>query len=165
DGATNPINLLSTALPFSDLSFTATTQSDLRYIDLFTPHPLWGDIAFTEEGYGTVGIAGAGEYGQKTVVFSYALAELTDGAEPNTRAKLLHDILIWFMDSPLVELQSLLPILQLSWQSIPLARAYRIYHSDQPLGDWDVLIDNHPGTSLEINPLEQRKFYRVQAIP
>jgi hypothetical protein len=165
DGLPNPLSLLTAALPFSDLEFTGTSQTKQDYIDLFTPHPLWGHTAFTEEGYGTVGIAGAGEHGQKTLVFSYALAELTDGAEPNTRANLLRDILIWFMDSPVAELQSSLSVLQLSWQPIPLARSYRIYHSDQPLGAWDILIDNHPNSSLEISPLAQRQFYRVQALP
>ena len=165
DGLPNPLSLLTAALPFSDLEFTGTSQTKQDYIDLFTPHPLWGHTAFTEEGYGTVGIAGAGEHGQKTLVFSYALAELTDGAESNTRANLLRDILIWFMDSPVAELQSSLSVLQLSWQPIPLARSYRIYHSDQPLGDWEILIESHSSTSLEINPLAQKQFYRVQALP
>lgn len=165
DGTTNPITLLSGALPFSDLEFTSTNQDNVDYIDLFTPHPQWGHIALTEDGYGTVGIAGAGEHGQKSVVFSYALAELVDAAEPNTRENLLQDILIWFMDVPQVDLQSSPPMLELSWQPIPLARSYRIYHSDEPLGDWDILIDNHPDSFLQIDPLLQREFYRVQALP
>ncbi len=165
DGYTNPINLLGGALPFSDLVFSASNQQNVTYIDLFDPHPLWGHIAFTEESYGTVGIASAGEYGQKSMVFSYALAELQDSAEPNTRANLLQDILIWFMDAPQVQLYALPPGLELSWQPIPLARAYRIFHSDQPLGDWEILIDNHPDNSLQIDPLLQREFYRVQALP
>lgn len=164
DGGTGGFNTLNAALPFSDLEFTGTQQTETNYIDLFTPHPTWGYPAISQQSYGTVGIAGAGEYGQKSLVFSYALAELTDlGA--NTRAQLLQDILIWFMDEPQLNIELSDSAVLLTWQPMVLARSYRIYHSDQPLGAWEILIDNHPHTFLEIEPVAQKQFYRVQAIP
>jgi len=77
-----------------NLIYTGSTQTPNWYIDKMTPNNN-GTAAFEEEGYGTVAVQGAGEYGQKTFCFSYALAKLIDGDE-GTREELLTSIAEYF---------------------------------------------------------------------
>ncbi len=77
---TNPVSLL-TGLSNSicqDLEFNGSTQNLNWFINEMTPGEN-GIAAFEEDNYGTVAIQGEGEYGQKTFIFSYAVAHLVDG--------------------------------------------------------------------------------------
>lgn len=165
DGTTNPINLLSGNLPFSELSFSATSQSNVDYIDLFVPHPQYGYSALSEDGYGIVGIAAHGQYSQKSVVFSYALAELIDAAEPNTRQNLLHDIIVWFIEPPQADMQISPAGLELIWTADPLARSYRIFHSEHPEDGFTLLADDLNASCYSIDPEQHHRFYKIQALP
>jgi serine protease len=165
DGTTNAIDLLSAQLPFSELEFSSTNQTNLDYIDLFSPHLQYGYSALLEDGYGIVGIAGQGDYGQKSIVFSYALAELADAAEPNTRANLLRDIVVWFIEPPVLEIQSSLDELKLLWEPDPLARSYRVLHSPDPGAEFELLADELQDPLYVIDPIEQQGFFKLQAMP
>ncbi len=55
-----------------------------------------GREAFTESDYGTVAVQQNVPNGRRTFCFSYSLADLNDGAIPNTRGELLHRILNFF---------------------------------------------------------------------
>lgn len=76
------------------MSFTASTQVNNYYIDLFTPSA--GLTAFVESGYGNVAVQNTGAFGQQTFCFSYALANLSDGASPSTRDELTAAIVNFF---------------------------------------------------------------------
>jgi hypothetical protein len=98
DGLTNNIDALAgvSGTPTSGISFSATAQTKVDYIDTFTVATGNAKVAFTESGYGDVGIVSAGAYDQRSFVFSYALRELTDAAFPNTRANLIARIMEFF---------------------------------------------------------------------
>jgi hypothetical protein len=64
------------------------------FINQFTPNA-FGTAAFEEDGYGTVAVQGEGEYGQKTFLFSYALAHLADGSQ-GTKEELMSRIMEFF---------------------------------------------------------------------
>jgi serine protease len=75
----NSINLLN-GLPGSvaeGLSFSGSSQFPNYYIDIMTPDSN-GMAIFEEEDYGIVAVQGEGEYGQRTICFSYAIAHLND---------------------------------------------------------------------------------------
>lgn len=99
DGGTNVINDLrgqSSALT-AGMRFTSSTQVNNHWIDRYTVST--GTLAFREVGYGRVAVQNVGSYSQKTFCFSYALAELTDGASPSTKDSLLSAI-VNFFDPP-----------------------------------------------------------------
>jgi hypothetical protein len=94
---TNTINLL-TGLDGSlchDLVFSSSTQSLNWFINTMTTNEN-GIAAFEEEEYGIVAVQNEGEYGQRTFVFSYALAHLVDN-ENSTREELLQRIYDFLM--------------------------------------------------------------------
>ncbi|GAG22357.1 unnamed protein product, partial [marine sediment metagenome] len=66
--------------------------------DRYTPGT--GTAAFIESNYDTVAVQNTGSYGQRTFVFSYALAGLVDGDSPSTRSDLLAAILDFFLEEP-----------------------------------------------------------------
>ena len=75
----NSINLLN-GLPASvaeGLSFSGSSQSPNYYIDIMIPDSN-GMAMFEEEDHGIVAVQGEGEYGQRTICFSYAIAHLND---------------------------------------------------------------------------------------
>nr|NQU92672.1 S8 family serine peptidase [Bacteroidota bacterium] len=82
-----------------DLVFTASTQNLNWFIYVMVPNE-YGIAAFDEDEYGTVAVQGEGEYGQKTFVFSYALAKLVDGDSPNVRDTLMARIVDFFELEP-----------------------------------------------------------------
>jgi len=98
DGVNNPINALTgvSNTPVAGLSFAASAQTNVDYIDTFTPAETYARAAFNESDYGCVAVAGAGAMQQRTFVFSYALRELTDGVFPHTRANLIERIMEFF---------------------------------------------------------------------
>jgi hypothetical protein len=80
-GIQNEIDTLS-GLPGSvaeGLVFTESSQSPSYYIDIMPPDSN-GIAMFEENDYGIVAVQGEGEYGQKTVCFSYSIAHLEDSA-------------------------------------------------------------------------------------
>jgi len=94
DGTTNPIDSLDghpDALT-EGMQFTATDQSPVDWIDIFTPST--GAEAFSESDYGVVAIQNRGRYVQRTFCLAYTLAELVDG--PTTRADLLDEMIEFF---------------------------------------------------------------------
>ena len=100
DGSTHSVQALSGEAGWisRDLFFGASNQTYNDYIDVFQPAADAYD-ALIEAAYGTVGIEYLGVYDQRVFLFSYALAELTDGEFPDTRAALLDRILAFFTDS------------------------------------------------------------------
>ncbi len=102
-GAPNPINGLEgqPSAITNGMSFTSSTQVNTTYIDSFIVSS--GMAAFVESNYGTVAVQNTGSYGQRTFVFSYALAELVDGASsPSTKSDLLGAILDFFLEEPVL---------------------------------------------------------------
>lgn len=90
DGQTHTLaQLIGQPGPTRNLLYTTSNQTNSDYIDRFQCTGVSAVPAFIENGYGTVGIAGLGGYGQRTFIFSYALAELPDSAKGNTRLDLL----------------------------------------------------------------------------
>ncbi|MDP8206983.1 MAG: PKD domain-containing protein [Candidatus Electryonea clarkiae] len=76
--------------------FTSSSQRNNWYIDRFTPDEN-GVSIFNESTYADVAVQlSDGDYGQKTICFSYALAELTDGDSSNTRENLMYRISEFF---------------------------------------------------------------------
>jgi hypothetical protein len=165
DGATNPISLLQAELPFSEILFTASNQMNVDYIDLYVPATSDGFSAFTEDGYGTVGVAGKGVYGQRSVVLSYALAELVDGEYPNTRAYLLNEIMNWFIKSPVLQISATETGLRLDWEDVSLARSYNVYFAEDPYADFVLLEGDLQQNYYEVSTPGARGFYKVQAMP
>ncbi len=99
-GYDNPIDSLvgQTSTITDGMLFTASTQEYSQYIDRYTPGT--GAAAFVESNYDTVAVQHTGPYGQRTFVFSYALAGLVDGDSPSTRSDLLAAILDFFLEEP-----------------------------------------------------------------
>jgi len=124
DGATNTIDALDgvSYTPTAGISFSASTQTNVSSIDLFTPLRAQSREAFVESGYGTVAIVSLGDYGQRSFVSSYALRELTDGSFPNTRANLLDKIMEYFEAQDVT-----LPLELLSFTAV---------YTNQPLLSW-----------------------------
>jgi PKD repeat protein len=130
-GLTSTADGSSSSTPVTDLQgqtgtitegmhFTASTQPDNTWIDLYTPGS--GSIAFIQTNVGNVGVQYTGTSGQKTFCFSYALGYLTDGSSPSTKADLLNQIAGFFDLQVPVELTSLTcnivnDAVQLNWQT------------------------------------------------
>ena len=83
----------------SGMSFNSSIQFNTAYIDSFVVGS--GTAAFVESDYGTVAVQHTGSFGQRTFVFSYALAELEDDAPPSTQTDLLAALLDFFLGEPL----------------------------------------------------------------
>ncbi len=102
------------------MNFTGSTQPNNTWIDLYAPNS--GTLAFFQTGVGNVGVQNDGTSGQRSFCFSYALAYLTDGSSPTTKADLLDQIAGFFNLEIPVELISLSANIinnnvQLSWQT------------------------------------------------
>ena len=97
DGTNNPIDSLKgqTGTLAEDLLFTGSQQTSVAYIDRYVPMDDAG-AAFVEKGYGIVAVQHSLPGAHRTFCFSYALAELEDGENPNTREQLLERILNFF---------------------------------------------------------------------
>lgn len=80
---------------FDGLTFTETGQQQENSIDTYEPNPN-GKVAFIEGEYGNVAMQSEGDFGQKAVLFSYALAEIIDKKIPVTRDDILINILNFF---------------------------------------------------------------------
>ncbi len=95
---TNPIDELTgkPAAITHDLVFTGNSQISNDSIDKYAPSSSNGKTAFTESGYGTVAVQQSVPNDRRTFCFSYSLADLTDGENPNTREELLHRIMNFF---------------------------------------------------------------------
>jgi len=172
DGYTNPINELA-GQPLSlahDIVFTASAQTKLDYIDTFTLSAS-GLTAFTESDYGNVAIQNYGSFGQKSFVFSYCLAELTDGTAPATRDSLIMRIMQDFtttgntmqMEVPVVTIERTISSISLSWEAVPYAQCYRIEASDVPDSGF-TLVETTSQTSFAETETQPRKLYRVIAL-
>ncbi|MFH1121957.1 MAG: S8 family serine peptidase [Bacteroidota bacterium] len=97
DGTENPVDRLEgqTGSLAEDLLFTGSHQLTFSYIDQFVPTED-ADAAFVEDGYGIVAVQHSVPGAHRTFCFSYALAELNDGENPDTREQLLERILNFF---------------------------------------------------------------------
>ncbi|MEF3694980.1 MAG: S8 family peptidase [Candidatus Cloacimonadota bacterium] len=144
DGSTNVIDGLAghSPLPTSGMLFSASNQVYNTTIDLIYPLRAQAATAFTESDYGPVAVISAGAYDQRSFVMSYALAELSDGDFPNTRANLLGQILDFFEAEEVtlpVELSSFTAIWNgaavLNWitASETQVLGYNIYRSELPI--------------------------------
>jgi len=87
--------------------FHATDQVGLMSIDTLVPG-FGGIPTFNLTGYSTVGVQYEGAADQKTVCFSYAMAELVDEEPPNTRTDLLQRLLSFF-DPDIVDVEAEVP--------------------------------------------------------
>ena len=130
-GLSSAVDGSSSSTPVTDLQgqsgtltdgmhFTASTQPNNTWIDVYTPSG--GSISFIQTGVGNVGVEYSGASGQKTFCFSYALGYLTDAVSPTTKADLLNQIENFFELSVPVELTSFTANvvsdeIQLSWQT------------------------------------------------
>ena len=150
------------------ITFTATSQTKLESIDKYTPVAS-ASIAFNESSYGTVAVQNYGSYGQKSFVFSYCLAELTDGLSPCTRDSLIIRIMRDFtepgnnmMEVPSITIATTRDSIALSWDAVPYALSYAIETSDDPYSGFIreiVTAQTHWSTAVTAS----RKFYRVIA--
>ncbi|MBK9356288.1 MAG: S8 family serine peptidase [Bacteroidales bacterium] len=97
DGTENPVDRLEgqTGSLSEDLLFTGSHQLTFSYIDQFVPTED-AVAAFVENGYGIVAVQHSVPGAHRTFCFSYALAELNDGENPNTREQLMESILNFF---------------------------------------------------------------------
>ena len=97
DGTNNPIDSLKgqTGTLAEALVFTGSNQTSVAYIDRYVPIDDAG-TAFVENSYGIVAVQNYVPGAHRTFCFSYALAELEDGENPNTREELLQRILNFF---------------------------------------------------------------------
>lgn len=121
DGSTNPIShLAGQPGPTRNLLFSSSAQTNNDYIDLFEPLPGIAVPAFIEDDYGIVGIAGAGGYNQRTLIFSYALSELDD-AKSVTRLDFLEAV-VDFYEAAEVTLAVTLNSFLALWQDAALLK-------------------------------------------
>jgi serine protease len=122
DGSTNPIShLAGQPGPTRNLLFTSSAQTNNDYIDLFEPLPDVAVPAFIEDDYGIVGIAAAGGYDQRTLIFSYALSELTDAKSATTRLDFLEAV-VDFYEAAEVTLAVTLSSFLAIWQDAALLK-------------------------------------------
>jgi len=80
---------------FNNIHFKGSNQDGNFSIDRFQADGN-GIVALIEANYGNVAIQAEGAFGQKTMVFSYAMAELIDNDIPNTREDFLGSIARYF---------------------------------------------------------------------
>ncbi|MDD2227937.1 MAG: S8 family serine peptidase [Candidatus Cloacimonetes bacterium] len=172
DGVTNAIDSLvgEAHTPASGLSFSSSDQTASTYIDTFIPLSSNARVAFTESDYGCVAVANTGNFGQRTLVFSYALRELVDGSFPNTKDNLVAEIMDFFLSDsfigelevPMLSISTSQDSIYLSWDSVEHADYYNVYVSDVP-NDWagvsPIAVEVANYTCLR----ESKKFYKVTA--
>jgi serine protease len=172
DGSYNAIDLLTGFGPActDDISFTASTQTKLDFMDRYVPASS-AAAAFYESDYGIVAVQNYGQYGQKSFVFSYCLAELADGTVPNTKSVLLSRIMQDF-SSPTNTLELVVPdvviektvsSVSLSWQAVPHAVRYRIEASDEAEQAF-IGIAATEQLSWNEDGVMPKRFYRVIAV-
>lgn len=173
DGATNVINLLqgASSTPTEGISFASSLQTASSSIDTFTPLSSHARAAFIESDYGCVAVANTGALGQRTFVFSYALAELVDGVFPSTRANLVSEIMAFFesdsfvgeLEAPILSVSTFGDSIHVSWSAIDHADYYHVYASDIP-DDWTgvspVVVNDLSYACLA----EDKKFFKVIAV-
>lgn len=136
DGETHAITrLMGQPGPTRDLLYTNSNQNNSDSIDRFQCSGVGAIPALIEEGYGTVAIAGLGGYGQRTFIFSYALAELPESAKGNTRLDLLQSIESFFgADDP--TLAVMLSFFNAIWQNA--ATLHWQSASETELAGWNI---------------------------
>jgi hypothetical protein len=171
DGSYNALNLLTGFGPActEGISFTASSQTKLDFMDWYVPASS-AAAAFHESDYGIVAVQNYGQYGQKSFIFSYCLAELADGTAPNTKATLISRIIQDF-NSPVNTLELIVPdvviektadSVSLSWLAVPHAVQYRIEASDEAEQGF-IGIETTEQLFWEENGVMPKRFYRVIA--
>lgn len=154
DGETHTLaQLMGQPGPTHNLLYTSSNQTNYDYIDRFQCSGVNAVSAFIESGYGTVGIAAAGGYDQRTFIFSYALAELPENAKGNTRLDLLERIIDFYeADEP--TLSVMLSSFNAFWQDA----ATLVWHtaSETELAGWNIYRgeDNALANALRLNTLQ-----------
>ena len=174
DGATNVIADLNGDSGWLGLglAFTASNQTVNYSIDVFTPGAN-GVEALQEADYGVVAAQGIGLCGQRSVVMSYALRELVDGDEPNTRAELLSRIHTFLtadslslpaVDSLRISVCAGADSIRLSWNYPFAVDTFNVYEDEDPHGSFSTLSGqtSQPEFFLSASAW-QRRFYRVYA--
>ncbi|MBM4399058.1 MAG: S8 family serine peptidase [Candidatus Cloacimonetes bacterium] len=180
DGSTNAINNLAgqSVACTKGITFTASTQTKLDFIDRFTPIST-AATAFIESDYGNVAVQNYGFSNQKSFIMSYCLNELTDCTGANKRDSLLYRIMQDFQTAgnalkvpPAVSISQLdANHVRLSWDAIPGVNHYVIYAAEYPDADFPVdwlminpyLTDNNIDVEVP-SPGADKRFYRVIAI-
>ncbi len=158
--------------------FTASTQPNNTWIDLYTPNAN-GTLAFNQSGVGNVGVQGSGSAGQKTFCFSYALGYLTDGSSPTTKADLMNQILDYFNVQIPVEFTSLTgnvvnEAVQLKWSTATETnnKGFDIERSSDNKSFVKIGFVQGKGTTSEKSsyiykdnqPVEGKLYYRLRQI-
>jgi len=131
--------------------FSASNQTQNVSIDHYTPLGKAAQVTFTQTGYGNVGVQNSGVYGQRSVIFSYALRELVDGDYPNTRNALLAQI-VDFLESEDPPLPVMLTSFTAAFDQYPALMWTTVSESNM-LG-FNVLRSDAPdlGSAVLINP-------------
>ncbi len=75
--------------------FTSSSQPDNYFVDIYYEDTN-SLVAFNEQTIGDVAVQNDGNFGQKTICFSYSLANLDDAAPPTTKLTLLNRIFDFF---------------------------------------------------------------------
>ena len=171
DGDTNDIDDLSGEGGWSaqGMHFHGTTQTRLYSIDTYTPGSN-GVETLRESDYGVVAVQGIGQHGQRSVVCSYVLRELVDGAAPSTREELVSRIHGFLTADSLAmpPVDSLLATahgdtLRLRWSYPFPVDGFDVYGSDAPDGGFDTLEASTAQPWQDVIPAGERRFYRVLA--
>ncbi len=174
DGSTNVIDALSgvSGLLTEGMSFSSSTQTKNDFIDTFTPLAPYAMTAFSESGYGNVGIVNIGDLGQRSFVMSYTLRELVDGTGVSTRTELINRLISFFsgigLDAPAQLTITANPgspgqEIHLDWQAVLGAPEYRVYGADAPEGPWSVA-GTVSQSEADLPGTPGKKFYKITAI-
>ncbi|MCB5286494.1 MAG: S8 family peptidase [Candidatus Cloacimonetes bacterium] len=152
DGSTNIINHLAGQNgPTRNLLYTSSDQTNNDFIDLYEPVPIAAIAAFVEDDYGVVGIASEGAYGQRSLVFSYAMAELSDTPLGSTRQDFMISLIGFFEDDE-VTLPVTLSSFQVNWQNCAILQWATASETD--LLGWNIYRAEEAelATALRLNP-------------
>ncbi|MCK9335503.1 MAG: S8 family serine peptidase [Candidatus Cloacimonetes bacterium] len=153
DGNTNPVSLLTGQPgPTANLSFSASNQTNNDFIDLFETIPGLAVPAFIEDDYGVVGIASAGGFDQRCILFSYALAELVDARADATRLDFLERI-VDFYEAEELTLAVTLSSFFAQWQDAALLN-WTTATETELLG-WNIYRGQNPELhqAIKLNPI------------
>jgi len=172
DGDANAMDSLSGEHGWlsNGLLFTGSNQTYTYSIDTYTPGAD-GVCGFEESDYGITAVQGLGARGQRTFASAYALRELVDADEPNTRAELLDRILAFFTADSLslpavtgLTLAADADSLRMAWRFPFPVDVFEVYADDQPDGDFSTMAAQviAPQWALAA-PEAERRFYRVVA--
>lgn len=142
DGSSNSIShLAGQSGPMHGLLYSFSHQTNFDYIDLYQALPHIAVAAFVEDSYGTVGVASTGAYSQRSLVFSYALAELNDAGTGSTRLDFVQNLLAFF-EAEEITLPLSLSSFLVSWQDCALVEwstasetnllGWNIYRAEEP---------------------------------